>query len=167
MANTKEEAPTKNNEKAPVKAKKEARTKVTEEAARTKTDEDSRAKVVEEAQAEEEALVGAEEEARAKAEDEIVNFQELGKERCGSTVTVGTFLNTIAADATDYSKRSVENGPAFVEKLLGAKSFERAIHFQSEYARTSHADFVAYLTKFGELYSELAKIVLKRRPYVA
>ncbi len=67
----------------------------------------------------------------------------------------------------DYSKKSLENGSAFVEKLLGAKSFESAIHVQSEYARTSHADFVAYLTKIGELYSKLSKVAFKMRSHAA
>jgi hypothetical protein len=31
------------------------------------------------------------------------------------------------------------------------------IQIQSEYAKTSHADFVAQATKMGELYSNLAK----------
>ena len=39
--------------------------------------------------------------------------------------------------AADYSKKSIENGSAFVEKLLGAKSFESAIRIQSEYANAS------------------------------
>jgi Phasin protein len=50
---------------------------------------------------------------------------------------------------------------AFVEKLLGAKSLDTVIQIQSEYAKTSHADFVAQATKMGELYSNLAKACFK------
>ena len=50
---------------------------------------------------------------------------------------------------------------AFVEKLLGAKSLDTVIQIQSEYAKTSYADFVAQGTKMGELYSDLAKACFK------
>lgn len=130
-----------------------------------KTKEEASAKTKEEARAK------AEQEARVKAEDEIANFQELGKEQLESAATAATFLptsfETIAAEATDYSKKSLENVSAFVEKLLGAKSFESAIHIQSAYAKTSYADFVAYLTKIGELYTKLAKEAFKRRSHLA
>ena len=72
---------------------------------------------------------------------------------------LATCLQTIAVEATDYSKKSIENGSAFVEKLLGAKSFESVIRIQSEYANTSYAGFVAYLTKISKLYSKLASFV--------
>ena len=75
-------------------------------------------------------------------------------------------FESIAAETIDYSKKSFENGSAFVEKLLGAKSFESAIHIRSEYAKTSYADFVAYLTKIGKLNTKLAKEAFKRRSHV-
>jgi phasin family protein len=70
-------------------------------------------------------------------------------------------LQAIAAETTDYSKKSLENGSAFLEKLLGVKSLEAAIQLQSEFAKTSYADFVAEATKLGELYSNLAKEAFK------
>ena len=83
-----------------------------------------------------------------------------------STVTTklpsfGTILEAIFAEGTDYSKKSVETRLAFVEKLLGAKSLDTVIQIQSEYAKTSYADFVAQGTKMGELYSNLAKACFK------
>ena len=62
----------------------------------------------------------------------------------------------------DYSKTSLENGFDFVEKLLGAKSFQSAILIRSEHTKTSYADFVAYLTKIGELNTKLAKDAFER-----
>jgi phasin family protein len=70
-------------------------------------------------------------------------------------------LQAIAAETTDYSKKSLENGSAFVEKLLGVKSLETAIQLHTEYAKTSYADFVAQAAKIGELYSSLAKEAFK------
>ena len=70
-------------------------------------------------------------------------------------------------ETIEYSKKSLENGSAFVEKLLGAKSFQSAIYVRSEYAKTSYAALVAYLTKIGELNTKLAKEAFKRRSHVA
>jgi phasin family protein len=70
-------------------------------------------------------------------------------------------LQAIAAETTDYSKKSLESGSAFLEKLLGAKSLESAIQLQSEFAKSSYSDFVAQATKFGELYTNLAKEAFK------
>jgi hypothetical protein len=93
------------------------------------------------------------------------DFQNLSKTQLESAaVTSKSFvkgLQAIAAETTDYSKKSLESGTAFLEKLLGVKSLESAIQLQSEYAKTSYADFVAQATKIGELYSNLAKDTLK------
>jgi hypothetical protein len=67
----------------------------------------------------------------------------------------------IAGEATNYSKTYLDKRLAFVEKLLGAKSFDTVIQIQSEYAKTSFEDFVAQSKKIGELYSDLAKVVFK------
>ena len=157
MAKTKGEARTNNKEKTPAKAEEDSWVKVEEEAARAK--------------AEEEARVTAEQEVRVGSENEIANFQEIGNEQLKSATTSPTFLATgfqaITAETIEYSKKALENGSAFVEKLLGAKSFQSAIHVRSEYAKTSYAELVAYLTKIGELNTKLAKEAFKRRSHVA
>jgi hypothetical protein len=61
----------------------------------------------------------------------------------------GTIVESIFAEGTDYMKKSGDTRMAFVEKLLGAKSLDAVIQIQSEYAKTSYADFVAQGTKFG------------------
>src|ERR1700730_3545008 len=78
-----------------------------------------------------------------------------------------TIVEAIFAEGTDYMKKSVDTRLAFVEKLLGAKSLDTVIQIQSEYAKTSHADFVAQATKMGELYSNLAKACFKPRSDLA
>ncbi|MGH6847615.1 MAG: phasin family protein [Methylocella sp.] len=70
-------------------------------------------------------------------------------------------LQTIATETADYSKKALESNSAFMEKLLGAKSYDTAIQIQSEYWKTSYANFVAQATKMGELYSGLAKEAFK------
>jgi hypothetical protein len=72
-----------------------------------------------------------------------------------------TILQSIFAEGTDYTKKSVETRLAFIEKLLGTKSLGTVIQIQSEYAKTSYAAFVAQSTKMGELHSSLAKAAFK------
>jgi phasin family protein len=67
----------------------------------------------------------------------------------------------IATEVADYSKKSFEGSAAAWEKLMGAKSLEKAMEVQSEYLKSSYEDFVAQSTKLGELYAGLAKEACK------
>ncbi len=92
-------------------------------------------------------------------------FQKFSKDQMEAAATTAASLakglQTIAAEATDYSKKSLESGSAYVEKLLGAKSLDSAIQIQSEYAKSTYESLVAQATKFGELYTSLAKEAFK------
>ena len=70
-------------------------------------------------------------------------------------------MQTIATEATDYSKSSYEAGAAAFEKLAASKSVEKALEIQSDYAKTAYEGFVAQATKMGELYTDLAKEAYK------
>jgi hypothetical protein len=97
--------------------------------------------------------------------NEFDDVQNYGKEQFGAAAAATTCfaktLQTIATDTADYSKKAFENNTAFLEKLLGAKSFDAAIQIQTEYWKTSYASFVAQATKIGELYSNLGKEAFK------
>ena len=67
----------------------------------------------------------------------------------------------IASEVADYSKKSFEDTAAAWEKLIGAKSLEKAMEAQSEYLKSSYEDFIAQSTKLGELYVDLAKEAYK------
>jgi TolA protein len=167
-----QEAQVKAEQKARAKAEEEARARAEQEA-RVRAEQEARVRAEQEAQvrAAKEDLARAQQEARVDSESEIANFQGIGKEQLKSATTSPTFLATgfqaITAETIEYSKKSLENGSAFIEKLLGAKSFQSAIHVRSEYAKTSYAALVAYLTKIGELNTKLAKEAFKRRSHVA
>ncbi|TIT91793.1 MAG: phasin family protein, partial [Mesorhizobium sp.] len=45
--------------------------------------------------------------------------------------------------------------------LFSAKSFDKAIEIQSDYAKQSYESFVAEAAKIGDLYAELAKEAYK------
>ena len=95
----------------------------------------------------------------------IYNFQKLGTEQLKSNASAASsFLDTlqaIAAEASDYSRRSLENRSSFVVRMFGATTFESAIRIHSEYARTSYAGFIAYLMKMTDLRANLAKELFK------
>ncbi|MEA2759508.1 MAG: hypothetical protein QOH65_2121 [Methylobacteriaceae bacterium] len=94
----------------------------------------------------------------------FTNFEELQKLSKGqmevataaaASVTKG--FQTIAAETSEYSKRSLESGSAYIEKLLGARKIEDAVQIQSDYAKTTYEGFVAQATRIGELYANLAR----------
>ena len=93
------------------------------------------------------------------------DMQKYGKDHMDSTMKawghVSKGVQTIAAETADYSKKSFEEGSAALEKLLGAKSLEKAIEIQTAYAKTAYEGFVAQATKMGELYADLAKETYK------
>jgi hypothetical protein len=67
----------------------------------------------------------------------------------------------IAAEMSDYSKRSFEDSTATFEKLLSAKSLEQAFEIQSGFAKRAYDDYVQQLTKIGSMYTSLAKDAYK------
>jgi phasin family protein len=95
----------------------------------------------------------------------VDEMQKLGKDNVEAAVkafgATSKGFQAIAAEVTNYSKKSFEDGAAAVERLLGAKTLEKAIEIQSEYAKTAYEGFVAEATKLGELYADLAKEAYK------
>jgi hypothetical protein len=94
----------------------------------------------------------------------LTNFddlQKLGKDNVDVAMkqfgAVSKGFQAIATEVADYSKKSFEEGSAAFEKLMGAKSFEKAVEIQSDYVKTAYEGFIAEATKLGELYTDLAK----------
>lgn len=93
------------------------------------------------------------------------DFSSYGKEFADnglkSFASLSKGAQAIAVEAGEYTKKSFEAGGAFFEKLLSAKSLDKAVDLQVDYARQSYEAFVAEATKIGDLYAELAKDVYK------
>lgn len=70
-------------------------------------------------------------------------------------------MQTIAAEATDFTKAQYETGTATFEKLAASKSVEKAMEVQSEYAKNAYEAMVAQTTKMSELYMNIAKDAYK------
>ncbi|HVY20153.1 MAG TPA: phasin family protein [Bauldia sp.] len=94
----------------------------------------------------------------SNAFDSIQNF---GKDnvdialKAADAVTKG--FQAIASEAADYSKRSFEAGTAAFEKLAAAKSIDTVVALQQDFARTAYQGYVGQVTRFGEIFSDMAK----------
>ena len=95
----------------------------------------------------------------------IESFQKFGKDQLeAATATTSALtksLQNIAAEATDYSKKSFETSSAHFEKLVAVKTPDAAMQLSQEFAKTAYEGFVAQATKMGELYTNFAKEAFK------
>ena len=66
-------------------------------------------------------------------------------------------VQAIAVEVADYSKKSFEEGSAAAEKMFGAKTFDKAVEIQTDYAKQAYEGFVAGATRIGELCADLTK----------
>lgn len=95
----------------------------------------------------------------------VEEFQNYGKEQFEAVFanagTCSKSLQAIAAAYGEFAKKSYEDGAAYLEKLSGVRSLEKAIEVQTDFAKTAYETFVAESTKIGELYKDLAKDAYK------
>lgn len=96
------------------------------------------------------------------------NFEDLQKyskdqieAATAASTTISKSVQAIAAETTEFSKKSLESASAAFEKLVATKSLDGAIQVQTDYAKTAYEAFVAQNKKLGELYAGLAKEFMK------
>ncbi len=98
----------------------------------------------------------------------IKNFddvQKIGQANMDASMKVWGDLTknwqAIAAEFTDYTKRSFEDSTQTFEKLVSSKSIEQAMEIQTNYAKRAYDDYMHQMTKIGSMYAELAKEAYK------
>ena len=93
------------------------------------------------------------------------DMQKFSKDNVDATMksfgALSKASQAIATEFADFTKKSFEDGTKVMEKLLGAKSLDKAMEIQTDYAKTAYEGFVAQATKMGELYADLAKETYK------
>jgi hypothetical protein len=93
------------------------------------------------------------------------DMQKLGQTNMDSAMRVFGEWNknwqAIAAEMSDYTKRSFEEGSATLEKLMGSKSVEQAVEIQTSYAKRAYDDYMQQMTKIGGMYANMAKEAYK------
>ena len=91
----------------------------------------------------------------------VEDIQQYGKEQLETVVASATSLqngvHAIASAYGDYAKKSFEDTKAFVEKLSGAKSRDKAMEVQTDFAKSAYETFVSESQKIASLYGDLAK----------
>jgi len=69
-------------------------------------------------------------------------------------------LQTIASAYRDYTKKSFADAQCFVEKLSGARSLDKALEVQTEFAKQAYETFMADSWKIRALSGELVRQTL-------
>ena len=74
------------------------------------------------------------------------DFQKLGQTNMDTAMKLIGEWNkgwqSIAAEISDYTKRSFEEGTATFEKLLAAKSLEQAVEIQTGFAKRAYDGYM-------------------------
>lgn len=72
----------------------------------------------------------------------VEDIQQYGKEQFESAVASAATLQNgaqaIAVAVGDYTKKSFEDGNAFVTKLSGVQSLDKVLEVQTEYAKSAY-----------------------------
>lgn len=106
---------------------------------------------------------------RALMEMEMINgmedMQKLGKDNMDVAMkSFGTFskgVQSLAVEFADYQKKSFDEGTAALEKLMAAKSLDKAIEVQTDYVKSAYEGMVGQMTKMSELYVDMTKDAYK------
>ena len=91
---------------------------------------------------------------------QLAQQQDSQEQMDSADATTNSFAGGLQAIATaygEYTKKSFEDTRSFVEKLSGAKSLDKAIEIQTDFAKSAFETFVAESQKIGALYRDLAK----------
>ena len=93
------------------------------------------------------------------------DMQKLGQTNVDSAMRMFGEWNknwqAIAAEMSDYTKRSFEESTATLEKLMASKSVEQAVEIQTSYAKRAYDDYMQQMTKIGGMYANMAKEAYK------
>ena len=86
---------------------------------------------------------------------------QAGNKQADPAIASGNALSvdfqTLATAYGNYTKKSFEQTQAFVEKLSGVRSLDKAVEIQTEFAKQAYETFVTESQKIRELYSGLAR----------
>jgi len=93
------------------------------------------------------------------------NIQATSKEGFEAYINSATVMSKgiqdIAAETAEYSAKSFEKSTQAVETLMAAKSFDKAIEAQQDFAKQAFEDFIGQMTKVGEMYKTSATKAFK------
>ena len=89
------------------------------------------------------------------------DMQKLGTNAVEATMqsltTASKGAQTVAAETAEFARKSFEQGTSAMQNLFGARSMERAVEVQSQYAQAAFEGVVAQGAKMNELMADVAK----------
>ena len=95
----------------------------------------------------------------------IEDFQKFSKDQFDAATQSATALTVgmqqIVAEASEYSKKSLETSTDVVQKLLGTKSIETAIQIHVDYAKAAYESAFSEATRIGGIMRTTTQDVLK------
>ena len=101
------------------------------------------------------------EEAQDRAQrvsDQLQRAAEGGWEAAGRSIReVNRGFQALAAEMTEYSKKTFDDTIRTWEQLIGVKSLEQVIEIQSQYAKRLYENHMAEMTKLGEMYARMVR----------
>ena len=101
-------------------------------------------------------------------ENDMIKFEEFqsinkdGFEAFIASATAWTKgMQALAVESADFSRKAFEKNAQAFEKVLGAKSFEKAVEAQQGFAKDTYESYVGQLNKIGEIYLSTAREAYK------
>ncbi|MCE7027311.1 phasin family protein [Jiella avicenniae] len=67
----------------------------------------------------------------------------------------------ISAETADFTKRSYDQQTAMMERLFQARTLDKTIEVQSDFAKTAYEAWVAQMTRMSDIYAGIAKETYK------
>jgi phasin family protein len=94
--------------------------------------------------------------------DEFQSINKDGVEAFVASATAWTKgMQAIAIESVDFSRKSFEKNAQAFEKVLGAKSIDKAMEAQQGFAKDAYEAYVGQLNKIGEIYLSTAREAYK------
>ncbi len=95
----------------------------------------------------------------------LEDMQKLGKENMDLAMSsfgaMSKNMQAIAVEVADYQKKSFEDGTAALEKMMAAKSIDKAMEVQTDYLKTAYEGMVGQITKMNEIFMDMSKEAYK------
>jgi hypothetical protein len=67
----------------------------------------------------------------------------------------------MALESADFSRKAFEKNAQAFEKVLGAKSLDKAVEAQQGFAKDAYESYVGQLNKIGDIYLSTAREAYK------
>ncbi|MBB4001460.1 phasin family protein [Aurantimonas endophytica] len=78
-----------------------------------------------------------------------------------SFTVVSRGLQQLATETSEFGKRSYEHQMTMLEKLLQARSMDKTLELQNDFAKSIYQSWVSQATKLGEIYADMSREAYK------